>query len=101
MIDFLKTNTKFGRRIRPAVLIAIFATLGGCASLTDPLPKCDGYLRRPLNRSMWDWEGDLKRQREDSGARPTTSANPYVEEERSTAAFTQFDIGGSHRRCTG
>ncbi len=21
------------------------------------LPKCDGYSKRPLNRSMWNWEG--------------------------------------------
>src|SRR3954467_9742936 len=30
----------------------------GCASLTGPrgAPSCDGYSRRPLNRSMWDWE---------------------------------------------
>jgi type IV secretion system protein VirB7 len=101
MIAFLKTNTKSGRRIGPAVLIAILTTLGGCASLTYPLPKCDGYSRRPLNRSMWDWEGDLKRQREDSSARSTTSATPYVEEGRSTAAFAQFNIDGSYRRCTG
>ncbi|WP_394059414.1 hypothetical protein [Xanthobacter variabilis] len=27
----------------------------GCASLSYPLPSCDGFSRRPLNRSMWDW----------------------------------------------
>ncbi|WP_051013512.1 hypothetical protein [Bartonella florencae] len=21
------------------------------------LPKCDGYSKRPLNKSMWNWEG--------------------------------------------
>lgn len=28
----------------------------GCAAVSYPLPSCDGYSRRPLNRSMWDWE---------------------------------------------
>ena len=32
--------------------------LAGCAGLTGPsaAPSCDGYSRRPLNRSMWDWD---------------------------------------------
>ena len=101
MIAFLKTNTKFGRRIRPVVLITILIAFGGCASLTYPLPKCDGYSRRPLNRPMWDWKSDPKRQREGANAWSTTSITPYVEEDRSTAVFAQFDIDGSHRRCTG
>jgi type IV secretion system protein VirB7 len=32
-------------------------SVAGCATLTgQSAPSCDGYNRRPLNRSMWDWE---------------------------------------------
>jgi type IV secretion system protein VirB7 len=87
--------------IKTTVLFVALAVLGGCASLTYPLPKCDGYSRRPLNRSMWEWEGDRKLQREDSSARSTTSVTPYVEEDSTSSAFAHLDIDGSHRRCVG
>ncbi|MBM3654470.1 MAG: type IV secretion pathway protein [Alphaproteobacteria bacterium] len=31
--------------------------LGGCATFSSAPPTCDGLARRPLNRSLWDWEG--------------------------------------------
>jgi hypothetical protein len=44
------------------LLCAVLATgaclaIAGCGTLisTRP-PSCDGYARRPLNRSLWDWE---------------------------------------------
>lgn len=30
--------------------------LSGCASFYSAPPTCDGLTRRPLNRSLWDWE---------------------------------------------
>lgn len=96
-----KKNTRLAEMIKTTVLIVVLAVLGGCASLAYPLPKCDGYSRRPLNRSMWEWEGDRKRQREDPSARTTTSATSYVEEDNTPAAFAHLDIDGSHRRCAG
>jgi type IV secretion system protein VirB7 len=37
--------------------LAIASPLSGCASLTGAsAPSCDGSARRPLNRSLWDWE---------------------------------------------
>lgn len=32
--------------------------LSGCATIIGPAaaPSCDGYSRRPLNPSMWNWE---------------------------------------------
>ncbi|MBB5758558.1 type IV secretion system protein VirB7 [Methylorubrum rhodinum] len=46
-------------RIMMASLVAAATGLGGCASVMGPAPapSCDGGARRPLNRSMWDWEG--------------------------------------------
>ncbi|CAK7260973.1 type IV secretion system protein VirB7 (plasmid) [Shinella sp. WSC3-e] len=101
MIAPPRKNTRLAEMTKTTVLLVVLAALGGCASLTYPLPKCDGYSRRPLNRSMWEWEGDRKLQREDSSARSPTSATPYVEEDNTPAAFAHLDIDGSHRRCAG
>ncbi|EJF92292.1 hypothetical protein ME9_01694 [Bartonella taylorii 8TBB] len=41
-------------------IILPFLFLSGCMSSPNTLkslPKCDGYSKRPLNRSMWNWEG--------------------------------------------
>ena len=83
-----------------AVVLAALAMLAGCASPTPKLPKCDGYARRPLNRAMWAWEGDLDLRRQRPGARFTYEATPYGEEDRTPAALAHLDIGGSRRRCT-
>ncbi|WLE00794.1 hypothetical protein PX860_27585 (plasmid) [Agrobacterium leguminum] len=87
--------------IKTTVSIFMLVALGGCASLTYPLPKCDGYSRRPLNRSMWEWEGDSKVKSQQLDRRPSTSATPYTEESTEPAAFAHLDIDGSHRRCAG
>ncbi|MEJ5021167.1 hypothetical protein WH297_15715 [Ochrobactrum vermis] len=85
--------------IRFSLLIALAAVLCGCASLNYPLPKCDGQSRRPLNRSMWEWEGvrDLKPPRFDT--KLTTSTTPYAEQTAESAAFACFDIDASRRSC--
>ena len=85
--------------IKTTVSLVMLIALGGCASLTYPLPKCDGYSRRPLNRAMWEWEGDSTLKRQPSDRRSSTSATPYAEEGREPAAFAHLDIDGSHRRC--
>ena len=87
--------------IKTTVSIFMLLALGGCASLTYPLPKCDGYSRRPLNRSMWEWEGDSKLKAQQSDRRSSISATPYAEESKEPAAFAHLDIDGSHRRCVG
>ncbi|PII37828.1 hypothetical protein [Sinorhizobium meliloti] len=84
--------------IRTFPLLCIAAILSGCASMTYPLPKCDGYSRRPLNRSMWEWED------KQSDARPAASqsvATAYVDEGREFPAFAHFDIDASYRPCEG
>lgn len=86
---------------KTALLLVLAATLAGCASLTYPLPKCDGYSRRPLNRSMWEWEGDSKLKQQQSNASPSTSVKPFVEEVSEPAAFAHLGIDGSYRRCEG
>ncbi len=49
------------RGLRSLILLAalgLLGGLGGCTSIMGPTPapSCDGASRRPLNRSMWDWD---------------------------------------------
>ncbi|UXN57771.1 hypothetical protein [Phyllobacterium zundukense] len=90
--------------IRMTLSLFLLAGLTGCASISYPLPKCDGYSRRPLNRAMWQWEDKSTTKQPASEADPTTSTNretPYVEEQETVtpAAFEQFDAAGSFRHC--
>ncbi|WP_375678759.1 MULTISPECIES: type IV secretion protein VblB7 [unclassified Bartonella] len=48
------------RGLKKIGIILPFLFLSGCMSSPNTLkslPKCDGYSKRPLNRSMWNWEG--------------------------------------------
>ncbi|TPL88786.1 type IV secretion system protein VirB7 [Mesorhizobium sp. B2-3-12] len=86
-------------------MIGLLSAVSGCATLSHPLPKCDGYAKRPLNRSMWDWEaskaGVDKQQfsladgSEAALAFAERPAEPTIE----TAAFASFDEDGSHTAC--
>jgi type IV secretion system protein VirB7 len=90
--------------IRTFPLLCMAAILSGCASMTYPLPKCDGYSRRPLNRAMWQWEDDNNLKRKHSRARPATSqhvAMAYVKEDQEPPAFAHLHIDASYRPCEG
>ncbi|TZG32258.1 hypothetical protein [Agrobacterium sp. B1(2019)] len=87
--------------IKPALLLVFSAALVGCVSITHPLPKCDGYSRRPMNRSMWDRDGDSKLNQQQSNSSSSTSVTPFAEEANQTAAFAYLDTDGSYRRCEG
>ena len=72
--------------------------------MTYPLPKCDGYSRRPLNRAMWQWEDDSNLEQEHSGARPVNStrmAAAYAEEGVEPPAFAHLHVAASNRSCQG
>jgi type IV secretion system protein VirB7 len=44
--------------MRRLIIMCVMAwPLGGCATFSSAPPTCDGFARRPLNRSLWDWEG--------------------------------------------
>ncbi|WP_375614499.1 MULTISPECIES: type IV secretion protein VblB7 [unclassified Bartonella] len=48
------------RELKKIGVILPFLFLSGCMSSPNTLkslPKCDGYSKRPLNKSMWNWEG--------------------------------------------
>ncbi|WP_246754994.1 MULTISPECIES: hypothetical protein [Rhizobium] len=90
--------------IRIFVLLCVASTLGSCASLSHPLPKCDGHSRRPLNRAMWQWDGDSRFAPQRPERPPTQSAGKppgYIEEkpDNSPAAFAHFDVANSYHPC--
>ncbi|WP_273760293.1 type IV secretion protein VblB7 [Bartonella sp. ML70XJBT.G] len=48
------------REFKKIGVILSLILLNGCMSSSNTLkslPKCDGYSKRPLNKSMWNWEG--------------------------------------------
>ncbi|MBY3513372.1 hypothetical protein HFN76_14185 [Rhizobium laguerreae] len=90
--------------IRIIVSLLLALELTGCASRSHPLPKCDGYSRRPLNRAMWQWEDNKPAKQSGNDAVPATATGqassygeaPLTEE---PAAFAHFDAVGSYRQC--
>ncbi len=43
-------------RVILSVMLALAAT--GCAGWNKGAPSCDGSAKRPLNKSLWDWEAN-------------------------------------------
>lgn len=92
------------RVVRVFTLIGVLAILSGCATLSYPLPKCDGYAKRPLNRSMWDWEagkaqGSKQTTSSDSGPNAAAFAAEPSGSAIQSAAFAGFDEAASHSAC--
>jgi type IV secretion system protein VirB7 len=108
----MKTPTVF-------LALALATSLGGCASLTGgSAPSCDGSARRPLNRSLWEWESA----KTISGAPiaappmetpapppvpPSSGGEPLIRKgeigraQPVARAKPAFDIAASTRRCGG
>ena len=93
--------------------IAVATPLTSCASLTGAsAPCCDGSARRPLNRSLWDWEnaGSIAVQQIEAPAPlPPESGEPIIRKgeidrtraEARATALPVFEIAASTRRCGG
>lgn len=103
------------KRITTLILVAAAAGLGGCTSVLGPTPapSCDGGARRPLNRSLWDWENarpvasaasptaadaDLAAQ-----AKPPAPSKPVGHKDSALPAREKpvFDLAASLRPCLG
>ncbi|WP_184457646.1 hypothetical protein [Rhizobium aethiopicum] len=92
--------------IRFVLSLFLVASLTACGSISHPLPKCDGYSRRPLNRAMWQWDGNAKAEQPAAGtvaAETTSHAASYLKGSASATppAFAHFDLAGSYRPCGG
>ncbi|ANL57361.1 MULTISPECIES: hypothetical protein [Rhizobium] len=89
------------------IVLSLLLTIGlaGCGSISHPLPKCDGYSRRQLNRAMWQWhDNGFGQPSAGAGpAEPTSLAASYVPAPSAPApaAFGHFDVAGSYRPCEG
>jgi len=90
---------------RMFLLLGVASVLSGCASLSYPLPKCDGYSRRPLNRSMWQWEDTSsakQQQQSDAAMAPPNRALAFADDQMMPpAAFAHFNVADSYRSCAG
>lgn len=98
---------------RMAFLALAFATpLTGCASLTgETAPSCDGSARRPLNRSLWDWESAKPiaaapiEAPASAPVPPSSGGEPLIRKSESgrsqsvARAIPVFDMAASTRRC--
>ncbi|OOG75090.1 hypothetical protein BLJAPNOD_06887 [Ensifer sp. M14] len=78
--------------LRTISVLLTLALASGCNTLSSALPKCDGYAKRPLNRSMWQWQ---------DGMRGGTGPLGYSFEDRGHPAFEHYDERSSHRKCAG
>ncbi|WP_082537300.1 MULTISPECIES: hypothetical protein [unclassified Aureimonas] len=91
------------------LILCVAATLTGCASISYPLPKCDGAAKRPLNRSMWQWQeeraGVSRQAAQTAETAPGVAVAPlhYAAIVPTPAAdhpaLTTFDEAGSRRAC--
>ena len=97
---------RFFKMIRIVLMLLLTLILAGCSSISHLPPKCDGYSRRPLNRSMWQWETNESSNSKMSDvvpAAPARHAAAYRQEPAAVtpAAFAQFDIENSYHPCEG
>lgn len=86
-------------------MMGLLAIVSGCASLSYPLPKCDGYSKRPLNRSMWGWDADTAPRTHQQSSLADSNGTAFAFLDQSTepavksTAFIGFDEAGSHADC--
>ena len=87
--------------------LALATPLTGCATLTGAsAPSCDGLARRPLNRSLWDWENAAPI-KAPTPTQPPAIGEPLMRKgeidrahaSKRMAALPLFDIAASTRRC--
>jgi len=94
--------------VRLLIISVIACELGGCASWSKAPPSCDGSARRPLNRSLWDWESGTPLATPEQAIPPTGSdplirkgdAGSSVPAGRSSASGSPIDIAASYRPCS-
>ncbi|MEO9340973.1 type IV secretion system protein VirB7 [Mesorhizobium sp. SB112] len=85
-------------------MMGLMAAVSGCATLSYPLPKCDGYAKRPLNRSMWDWDADKAQGMQQQSSLATDGTGLAFTDQSADAAaksvaFAGFDEAGPHTAC--
>ncbi|MDH6261705.1 type IV secretion pathway protein [Bradyrhizobium sp. BR13661] len=96
------------RWVARVLLVSVMACgLGGCASWSKAPPSCDGSARRPLNRSLWDWENGTPLAAPEQAA-PPIGSDPLIRKGdagssgsagRSAASRSHIDVAVSYHPC--
>ncbi|UAX95064.1 hypothetical protein LAC81_34245 [Ensifer adhaerens] len=90
---------------RTLPLLCMAVILSACASMNYSLPKCDGYSRRPLNRTIWQWEDNKGiKQEHAADAQHVISSRlvaAHANEGKEPPAFAQYGSSASYRPCEG
>jgi type IV secretion system protein VirB7 len=89
-------------RVIASLVLATVVT--GCAGWSKDAPSCDGSAKRPLNRSLWDWEAtppaapqpDAPAVKRMGQAQPDQPAGGI---ERAATAWSAYDIARSLLPC--
>ena len=86
-----------------SVVLAIVVT--GCAGWNKGAPSCDGSAKRPLNRSLWDWENTppVAPQRDAPPVKRLGQAKPEHPARNiapASTAWSSFDIARSFLPCS-
>jgi type IV secretion system protein VirB7 len=90
-------------RVIASLVLATMVT--GCAGWSKGAPSCDGSAKRPLNRSLWDWEATppASPQPDAPAVKRLGQAQPELPArgiERAATAWSTFDITRSFRSCS-
>ncbi|GAA0033898.1 type IV secretion system protein VirB7 [Bradyrhizobium ottawaense] len=87
------------------IICVIAWQLGGCANWSKGPPSCDGLARRPLNRSLWDWESGAPSATPEPPASPSApiirkgEANPSAASAHLAASGRWANITASYHAC--
>jgi type IV secretion system protein VirB7 len=86
------------------IICVIAWQLGGCAIWSKGPPSCDGLARRPLNRSLWDWETGAPLATPEPPPAPAPvirkgESSPAAPSTQLAASGHQADIAASYRSC--
>ncbi|OYX07059.1 MAG: hypothetical protein B7Z08_13030 [Sphingomonadales bacterium 32-68-7] len=85
--------------------LVLAVMVSGCAGWNKGAPSCDGSAKRPLNRSLWDWEAnppaapkpDLPPVKRLGQVQPVVSIDGLAQV---SAAWSAFDVARSFRLCS-
>ncbi|MGY4464180.1 type IV secretion pathway protein [Bradyrhizobium sp. LB13.1] len=89
------------------IICVIAFQLGGCAIWSKAPPSCDGLARRPLNRSLWDWETGTPLATPEPPIPPSAPApvirkgetTPAAPSKQLAASGYEATIAASYRAC--
>lgn len=91
-------------RCRVIVSLVLATVVTGCAGWNKGAPSCDGSAKRPLNRSLWDWEATPPAAQPDV---PTVKRLGQAQPEQpsrgigqAATAWSTFNIARSFRPCS-